>query len=191
MPMEATATLCFENLGLFEAKNKDGRNFVHPANSQRHLSQKAMCVKVLIWLNGLNSRHLENILAHGMHCANFPSIMKLHVCTYVLIALASTFLAAPTALAADNTPPDQATPGTPPATDTKTQMNNPGGPTNQATAATPPETKKDTNNTNGTETQATTQGSGAKSSKKHHKHKKTTDSSSDSGTGTNTTPKPQ
>jgi hypothetical protein len=100
--------------------------------------------------------------------------MKTHVCKLALIALSALFLNLESSYAADTTPPDKATPGTAAETDTKSQENNPSGPAQQTNASAPADSKTAANTPNGTETQKTASGAGAKSSKKHHKHKKTT-----------------
>jgi hypothetical protein len=94
--------------------------------------------------------------------------MKIQVCQYVLVVLASLFISSEWALCADNTPPNEATPGSPAATDTKTQINDPSGPSKQKTAAVPPDTKKVMNDPSGPNATGVNK-SGAKATKKPQK----------------------
>jgi len=67
--------------------------------------------------------------------------MKNQVTKFVLVGVATLFFGASYALCADNTPPAEATPGTPAAQDSKSQINDPSGPNHQKTADVSPNTK--------------------------------------------------
>ncbi len=112
----------------------------------------------------------------------------------LVAALATALVSSQWALAADNTPPAQATPGTDQAQDSKTQQNNPPSSANQSTASTPQDSKDNTATGSGPGPNGTDQnGVGPKTTKKHHKHKTTTtpDNGTTTTSGTSSTTGPQ